>query len=204
MADRDIRCRWSVTVPPTNEPISLEEAKDHARIGDDNSNTILGSYIQTAREACEQYMGRRLLTQTMALVLDDFADYMPLPYAAPLQSVSSITYYDVDGNQQTLATMVYDVDDVARPAEVVLKPGAIWPQVQTNRFKGAVTITYVVGWSSPDDVPERIKQGLRQYLAYLDADRDGMDSTAALAAKTAAERHWNDQVFWTPPRWCRT
>lgn len=201
MHPSEIRCRWSRTVEPTIEPVTLAEAKDHARISDDNSNSVIEGYITVARQACEDYTGRGLLTQTWTLVLDYFANVIPLPSAAPLQSVSSITYYDGDGTQQTLATSVYDTDTVARPAAVVLKPGQAWPSLQSDRRNGRVTITYVVGWTTPASVPDRFKQGIKQYVTYLDADRDGLEPQA-LAAKAAAERHWADQVFWTPPQWC--
>ncbi len=196
----EVRCRWTVTVPPTEEPVSLEEAKAHARITDSNSDGVIDSFIVVAREACEGFTGRGLLTQTRQLVLDRFVDIIPLPYAAPLQSVSSITYYDTNGALQTLATSVYDVDTIVRPAEVVLKPNQTWPETQYERINGAVTIEYIVGWSTPGDVPERMKQGIRQFVAYLELDRDGMEPQA-LAAKAAAERHWTDRVEWTPPRW---
>jgi hypothetical protein len=92
------------------------------------------------------------------------------------------------------------VDTVCRPGAVVLKPDQLWPAVQTLNRKGAIEITYVVGWTDADSVPQRIKQGIAQYVTYLDQDRDGMDA-AALQAQQAAERCWSDRIEWTPPRW---
>jgi hypothetical protein len=73
--------------------------------------------------------------------------------------------------------------------------------VQSERRNGRVEIIYVCGWTSADAVPERIKQGIRQFVAYLDLDRDGLEP-AALAARQAAERCWSDRISWTPPDWC--
>lgn len=204
----EIPCAWTLVTGPTQEPITLEEAKQHARILDDNSNPVLTNYISAAREAAEAYMGRGLLTQTWKLTLGGFANVIDLPMASPLQNDANagpstavlVQYYDSDGTLQTLATTVYDVDTVARPGRVVLKPSQSWPSVQSDRRLGAVEITYVVGWTAPELVPERIKQGIRQYVTYLDADRDGLEALA-MNAQQAAERCWSDRIWWTAPRW---
>ncbi len=209
MADRhEIGCAWTLVTAPAIEPISLEDAKQHARITDYNSDALLTSYIQTAREAAQDCLGRGILTQTWKIVLDAFANVIQLPMAAPLQNDAGATpstavtvqYYDTDGTLQTLATTVYDVDTVSRPGRVVLKPGQSWPSVQSERRAGAVVITYVVGWTSADEVPERIKQGIRQYVAFLDFDREGAE-VRALEALQAAERCWSDRIHWSAPQW---
>jgi uncharacterized phiE125 gp8 family phage protein len=197
----EIGCSWTLQTGPTLSAVTVAEAKDHLRITDNASDGTVALYIAAATEEAEQYMGRGLLTQTWKVLFDWFANEMPLPMAAPLQSVTSVKYYDETGTQQTLATTYYDTDTVTRPGQVVLKAGQNWPSVQAERRNGRVEIIYVVGWTSADSVPERIKQGIRQYVAYLDLDRDGLEPQA-LAARQAAERCWSDRVAWTPPTWC--
>lgn len=194
----EIPCAWSLVTAPAVEPVTLEEVKAQARILDDNTDGILASAIVTAREAAEQHMGRGLITQTWQYVLAAFANVIELPMAAPLQS-ATVQYYDGDGTLQTLATTYYSVDTVARPGRVVLKPGQSWPSVQSDRRDGAVIVTYVVGWTSADLVPERIKRGIAQYVTYLEMDRDGLGGYDALQS---AERCWSDRISWTQPRWC--
>jgi uncharacterized phiE125 gp8 family phage protein len=181
--------------------VDIAEAKGHLRITDNQNDGQIASYIAAATEEAEQYMGRGILTQTWKVVFDWFANEMPLPMAAPLQSITSVKYYDTDGTQQTLSTSYYDTNTVRRPGAVVLKAGQSWPSVQSERRNGRVEIIYVCGWTSADAVPERIKQGIRQFVAYLDLDRDGLEP-AALAARQAAERCWSDRISWTPPDWC--
>lgn len=197
----DIGCAWTLVTGPAQEPISLAEAKAQARITDDNSNTLLASYIATAREAAETYLGRGLYTQTWKLSLDWFANEIQLPRAAPLQSITHVKYYDSDGVQQTLATSYYDTDTVAEPGTVVLKADQTWPSVQSDRRNKRVEITYVIGHAAVSAIPEIIKQGIRLYVTYLDLDRDGMEENAN-KAREAAERCWSDRVYWTPPGWC--
>lgn len=192
---------WARTVEPAVEPLTLAEAKAQARITDTQSDNVLLSYIKTARDAAEQSLGRGLVTQTWQAGLPDFADVIWLPMAAPLQSVTSVTYYDSDGTLQTLATSYYTVDTLSRPGRIVRAANQCWPAVQCDRLDSAVLITYVVGWTTPALVPERIKQGLRTYVTYLDADRDGLTAQAQ-AALDAAEACWIDKVYHLPPEWC--
>lgn len=198
----EIPCVWTLVTGPLVEPVTLAEVKNQTRITDNNSDGVLSSYISVAREAAESYMGRGILTQTWKLVLDGFSNIIPLPMASPLQSVTTVQYYDTAGVLQTLATTYYGVDTVSRTGTVFLKPDQSWPAVQSERRDGAVIITYVVGWTVAASVPERIKQGIVQYVAALDQDRDGMDR--GLDALAAAERCWSDRIWWTPPLWgCR-
>lgn len=199
--DLEVGSRWILQTGPTKAAVTVAEAKAHLRVTDNASDDLIADYIATATEEAEQYLFRGLLTQTWKAVFDHFANELPLPMAAPLQSITSVTYYDQDGTQQTLATTYYDTDTLSRPGKVVLKPDQTWPSVQSERRNGRVEVIYVVGWTSPELVPEKIKQGIRQYVAYLDLDRDGF-APEALQARQAAERCWSDRVFWSPPRWC--
>ena len=194
----EIGAAWSLTTAPTEEPVTLNDLKLHARISGTDSDDLLDFYRIAAREAAEAFMGRGILTQTWTLLLDAFADVISLPMAAPLQTVTWVKYYDENGTQQTLATSVYDTDTVSRPGRVVLKVDQSWPGTQSSRRNGIVEIKYIVGWTSPDLVPERIKHGIRQYATYLDLDRDGLDVRAA-EAKQTAERCWDDKIYWNPP-----
>lgn len=196
----DIGCAWALVTGPTQEPITLAEAKAQARITDDHSNSLLLAFIKTAREEAERLMGRGLYTQTWKLTLDWWPTVIPLPMAGPLQSVTHVKYYDADGVQQTLATSYYDTDTLSLPGRVVLKPEQSWPTLQSDRRNGRIEIQYVVGSSTIADIPETWKQGIRAYVTYLDLDRDGMEDGASRARK-AAEACWRDIVYWVPPTW---
>lgn len=198
MLATELEMPWEVVTGPAQEPITLADAKDQARISDVNSDSLINSYIKVARETGEHYMGRGFFTQTVKATLKQWANVIPLPMAAPLQSITSVKYYDAGGTLLTLATSVYDTDLVARPGQIVLKPNQAWPTLHEERLSWRIEIIYVVGWNDVAKIPESIKQGIRMYVTYLDLDRDGMDDRA-LAAKDAAERCWADRIYWTPP-----
>jgi uncharacterized phiE125 gp8 family phage protein len=196
---------WQLVTAPTIEPITLAEAKLQARLtqGDD---TLIHRYRVAAREQAEETLNRGLLTQTWKLVLDHWAPVIYLPRAAPLQNDANaspstapvVQYYATSGSLTTLSTSVYTVDTVSRPGRITLTPGQIWPTLQSMRFSGRIVITYVIGWTTAALVPERIKQGIRLYLSYLDMNRDGLAEHAD-QARSAAAACWDDAVPWLDP-----
>jgi uncharacterized phiE125 gp8 family phage protein len=189
---------WTRTSDPSTEPISLAEAKLHARINQETEDALIASYIKTAREEAEDYMSRGLITQTWQLALDCFYETMVLPMAAPLQSVTTVQYYDINGTLQTASSTLYDVDTLARPGRIHRAATQTWPTLQADRRIGRVLITYVVGFANDAAVPERIKQGIRLYVGYLIDDREGMEADGAKAV-AAARSCWSDRVRWIAP-----
>lgn len=198
--------QWTRTVAPTLDALTLSDLKGHMRINQSQGDATLLRYIGAATDAAEQYMSRGLLTQTWQLTLRWFADCMWLPMAAPLQNnalanpstAPVVKYYDTAGVLQTLATTEYEVDTVSRPGRILRAANKSWPGLQSGKLGGRVVITYVVGWTDPALIPERIKQGLRVYISALDSDRDGMDPNGQ-SGRMAAEACWNDRVYLIEP-----
>lgn len=195
-----MRADWILDTPPVLEPLTVEVAKAHCRISDDTENALVLTFLKAARQDAEAYLGRGLLTQTWKLVLDDFAETIWLPMAAPLQSVASITYYDGDGVSQTLAASVYTVHTASEPGRITLGVNQAWPSVQCERGS-AVTISYVVGWTSEDLVPDHITNGIALMTSARYERLTGPPWDASLHA---AEASWRlaGRVYWkAPERW---
>lgn len=194
---------WRRTEPPGQEPITLTEAKLQIRVNHTLDDALINSEIQAAREEAERVLGRGLLTQTWECALDRWFDEIPLPYAAPLQSITSVRYYAEDGALTTLPPTVYEVDVTSLPGRLWLAAGQAWPTLHGDRLAARVVITYVVGWTSPDLVPERIKTGVRMYVGYLYQNRDGFEPLAS-DARDAAVACWSDRIRViapTRPQW---
>lgn len=196
-----LTANWSRTTEPTAWPISLDDAKAQARVTHSDEDGLFAGYIATAVAMAEDYLGRGLLTQTWTLTLDDWSNRIWLPMAAPLQSITSVKYYDASGTLQTLSSTYYGTDSSARPACLVKAPNQTWPALQADRRSWRVEVVYVVGWSTAASVPDRIKQGIRLMVTALDANRDGTDASGDVARR-AAEQCWADRIF-VPPveRW---
>lgn len=202
-----IRCAWTSTptAEPLQEPLTLDEAKLHCSIGQDDDNALIDAFIRSAREAAESFLSRGLFTQTRVVTYSAFADEMWLPFAAPLQNDANadpstapvVQYYDANDTLQTLSSTVYTVDATCEPGRILRAPNQAWPSVSPDRAM-PVVITYVCGWSDLALIPERIKLGMRLHIAASDADRVNPNYAAAEAQWEGAGR-----VYWREPELCR-
>jgi uncharacterized phiE125 gp8 family phage protein len=137
--------------PAASYPVSLVEAKLQCRVDGTDEDGLLNLYISAATSFVELYTGRAIVSQTLELVLDDFTDAM-LIARGPVQSITSVTYYDTDEVLQTLAADQYTLDNVSDPAWLVRPTDVTWPTVATG--VNNVIIRFVAGYST---VPDPIK-----------------------------------------------
>lgn len=165
--------RLTRTVDPA-ALISTADAKAFLRVDISDDDTLIGDLVGAAAahlDGKDGILGRALLSQTWTLRLDDFpCETWDDPYAGirvplpPLQSVSSITYLDGNGDSQTLATSVYAVDTASEPGIISLKSGQSWPSVQDVR--NAITITFVAGYGdAASDLPRNLRLAAQQLVA---------------------------------------
>lgn len=145
-----------VVTPPTVEPVTLAEVKAHCRVSGSASDDELNAFIVSARMQAEQELRRYLITQTIDAYYDSFPNFFELP---PLQSVTSITYLDDNGDSQVLATSQYRVDAVSTPARITPAYGVSWPS--TYGVTNAVTVRFIAGYGDYSSVPQCIKQWIK-------------------------------------------
>lgn len=159
---------------PTVEPVSAGELADQVRVDATDELALMAGYITAAREYVEQtLLSRAMLTQTWALWLDGWPTNgrLRLPYAAPLQSVTAVTYYDEDDTEATFASGSYFVNTVSRPGALVLRDDATWPTTTLRRVNG-VKVTYVAGYTAASSVPQRWKQAILLLAADMYEHRE--------------------------------
>lgn len=154
-----------VTVPPTQEPISLEMAKMHLRVTDDSENTLIEAFITAARERCEGALSRPLLPQTRVAILGAFVPVIPVgPNAI---SVVSVTYRDAQGVEQTLDPTRYRlVEDRA------LVPVEAWPDGDSVR------ITFTCGAFQDGEVPKALCAWMLLHIGAMYEHREAVSSGA--------------------------
>lgn len=161
-----------VTAPAT-EPITLAEAKAQCRVDHTDDDDLLVAYIAAARTWWEETYGRALLAQTWDYAIDAFpdSDVLWLP-KAPLQSVTSVTYYDDDLSTSTVfSSSNYQVDTTAEPGRIALKDGVSWPS-DALRLSSGVVVRFVAGYASEEAVPGPIKSALKLLVAQMYAFRE--------------------------------
>lgn len=180
--------------PPASEPITLVEAKAHLRVDHAYDDAIIQLYLSAARQHIDGYdgwLGRAIMPQTWELALDCFpADgtiRLPLP---PLQSVTSVKYDDVAGDEQTMPPTDYSVDAKSQPGWVVMNSGG-WPTTWTGI--NSVRITYIAGYASAAEVPAAIKAAILLMLGNLYENRSDV-----VIGRTAVVMPFAAQVLLLP------
>jgi uncharacterized phiE125 gp8 family phage protein len=166
---------------PTVEPVTLAEIKDYLRVDGNDFDNMLNSLIVAAREYCEAFQNRSLVTQTWEMILDGFPK-MPLELPKPpLQSVVSITYKDKDWIETTINPDDYIVDQYSEPGRVMLASGKSFPSVELQPIN-AVKIRFTAGYGDADDVPEAVKQAMKIFIAhrYENPDADKVPTVVQL------------------------
>lgn len=182
-------------VPPTTEPISVADAKQHLRIVVNDEDTLIQSYIAAAREWVETFCNRTLVKTTWKYQADCFPWYwngiddgyslgFRLP-RAPLISVSGITYVDENGTTQTLSSSYYDTDYNTEPGLVSLAYNQTWPSTRATR--NAVAVTYLAGYGART----KTRLDLATVLAGQTIIINGLTFTAHATTTTVANREFS-------------
>lgn len=171
----------TLVTPPAEEPLGLQEAKDHLRetASVTQQDDVIAADILAAREHAEAVLGKHLITQTWTETFDAFPcvslknRFAALRLSlAPIQSVTELRYTDTSGVDTLLATSVYTLRKDRHPPEIALKYGQTWPA--TRDEPDAVRVTVVVGYGdSPDAVPSEIRTWMKQYVENAFLNRGG-------------------------------
>ena len=169
---------------PATEPVTVLEAKSHARIETTADDTAIALYLATARERVELTIGRALLTQTWRLWLDAaniFTDDewwdgtrdgpewsiqlkpIELPYGPPLVQIVEVLNYDANGRDTALDPALYYADTVG--SRLCSTVGSSWPA--PGRVANGMSIEYVVGTLEAEDVPAGIKHAILETFSFL-------------------------------------
>lgn len=188
-----------VTSPPAEEPVSVAEAKAHLRVTGTDDDVYISSLITAARQYAENFLGRALVTQTIAQKLDDFPSSRSIILVRPpLQSVTSVSYLDIDGNSQVFSSSNYIVNTSSTPGRVTLDVAKSWPTGVKN-IPEAVTVTFVAGYGAAGAVPEQIRQGLLMHIADLYEVRGSIKFVGASGAERIPSPshplYWQERVY---------
>lgn len=210
---------------PIAEPVTLAELRQQLRLVSTNDDTLVTSLGIAARQYVETVTRRALMTQTWTLYLDRFPTYWQdwnnwtgrrtwarsarrLSTDAyrdvtirleqpPVQSISSVKYYDTASVLQTLDPVQYITDVANEPARLVPAPGFYWPtaQYQVN----AVQIEFVAGFASAALVPETLKAAIKLLVGHWYENRvavtEGTTAEMPLAVRSLLESEgWGSYV----------
>lgn len=151
---------------PAVTPISLAEAKAQMRVESSDDDAIIQRLIASAVAFVDAQgaLGKAMITQTWGQWLSPNPGTVYLSLG-PVQSVSAIKYYDVDGALQTATLADFNVFGTPNRISVSPKAGKAWPVTQTR--DDAIKIEYIIGYgSSSASVPETVRHALMMLVAH--------------------------------------
>lgn len=163
---------------PTEEPVSIDEAKTWAKISGTADNSTVKSLVKAARILAEKVSGRAICTQTWDYFLDKFPEWeirIPKP---PLVSVTYVKYYDTSGTLTTISSANYRVITSREPGIVEPVYGESWPL--TREMADAVVVRFVAGYGTADDVPEDLKTAIKKASFREEIERAGITDPGTL------------------------
>ncbi len=177
---------------PTEEPVTLVEAKLHLRVDFSDDDLLITALIAAARQAAETLTGRQLVTARWKYILDSFPgpSLMGVPAGrpftlpghailipkAPVQSIVSIDYMDMNRTTQTMPSANYATDLACEPGRITPIFGQIWP-INLPEI-GAVSVTFDAGYGGAGDVPEGIKSWIKLRVGSLYQNREEVAAMA--------------------------
>ena len=164
---------FTVKTGPTKKAIEIDVLKKHLRLTGDAEDGLLKDYLDAAIDEAQKFLGRPLITQTITGTLDEWpSDGVIEIENPPVQSITSIKYYDENGVEKTLTSSWYweVLDD--EPARITLKDAYDWPDLEDGR-PAPITIEFVGGYGdNPPDIPAQIRQGIIYLAAHFFVNRD--------------------------------
>lgn len=166
------------TTEPATSAVTTATAKAHLRVEHSDDDTEIANIVEAATRYVERVTSRQLITATYTWTLKRFPESgMPLVFpVAPLASITSVTYIDVNGTAgQTLSegteyAVMLSQDEFSEAWE---KYEQTWPA--TRYEPNAISIVFNAGYgSNPGDVPEDLRQAVLIMAGLLWCDRTNM------------------------------
>lgn len=182
---------YVVTIPPTTEPVTLDQAKAYLRVDWDDDDADISDMISQARDWLELKLGRAFVTQTIRATLGlvdltiaplsgvigtnalSYAIELPQP---PLQSVSLVEMEtQVDQWTSLVVTDDYLIDYDGAIGRVFLASSALEKWAVSLNYPGSkprIRVTYTAGYgSTAASVPYAIRANLKNIIAWLYENR---------------------------------
>lgn len=177
------------TSPPVNEPITLADAREHLRQDLTADDGVIQAAIFAARAYAENFLRRRLITQTVTITAHGWGGWGFSLEVAPIQSITSITYTATDGTPTVWAAQDYRLVSKSGSVPFIAPAyGTTWPTIRAD-FE-SVSVVAVVGYGpAASDIPPDIAAAVRLLVGHFYENRaDEIAGTIVSKLTLSADR----------------
>jgi hypothetical protein len=181
-----------IITKPATAVVSTSDMKDYLRVDTSDDDSLIDGFIEASSVMHRNYLKRSLITETLELTMDGFGSLetdgderlanlgagthiASVPYVlgtgnsvelpfAPVQSITSLKYFDRDNTEATYSSSKYELDEEG--GRLYLNEGETWPSNLRNRE--AVKIRYVSGYGdAASDIPAPIVQSIKMHVGKM-------------------------------------
>lgn len=182
----------------TEDPVTLTEAKRQLRITYDDEDDHISSLISAATNHLERILGFSFMASTWRVYFDEFAAYLEIPL--PVASVTSVKWTDSEGVESTVSSDDYDliVSSSGQPSVRFKTAYSASTDLAENK---AVSITFVSGVATTDEVPPSIKHAIKMLVSHWYSNRDAVEYVSSgdfeelpLGVRALIANYWQPHV----------
>lgn len=155
-------------VDSTVKVVTLDQAKFNSNIEHSDTDAFLQLLLDAAIVEAENYTERSFQKRDVTIAFSSFSKKLEIPYN-PIISITQITYVDVDGNVQIVASGDYKL--VSYSNGLAQKIYFSWdtpPEVDVDE-DFPVTVTAVAGYA---DAPADVKQAILLIFSHNEMFRE--------------------------------
>lgn len=166
----------TLVTAPDNEPLTVQQAKDHLRLDTDDDDGLLLDLITASRVWIEGQTHRALITQTWDYGIDGGYSYRKgIPYIDlplnPVASVTSISYVSGASPNPTLSASSYTVAARTHGSYIVPAYNSTWPTPLA--VPDAVVVRFVAGEAS---CPKPLERAVAMLVTHLYENREPVNT----------------------------
>lgn len=172
--------------------LTLEQVKLHCRAQHNTEDELFNAWIASAEAYAEGYTARCLLTTQYQWIGEEFPEDELDLLVSPVQSIQSVSYYDENGDVQTLAEEDYELDGAEEVSVLVPAAGTSWPATLPGK-RNAVTIVFTAGYRATQDgsgipvIPQQFAQAIKLMIAQWYQHREEVIAGQALTPPIASQ-----------------
>tara|TARA_R110000751_G_C13757970_1_gene478957 strand:+ start:601 stop:1230 length:630 start_codon:yes stop_codon:yes gene_type:complete len=109
--------------------VSLNEAKEHLRIGHNEDDAYITRLTHAAQIVCEHLTGVNFTANTYEFTCDNWEQTKEVPEVSTISIVDKITYKDTSGSMIIWATSNYYLANGSQRSRIALTDGSSYPNL---------------------------------------------------------------------------
>jgi len=171
-----------VTTSQITDLIDLNKVKAHCYIHGTEEDDLLQMYIAAACMRFTAETGFVIGMSDIEYRADMFQNIIRL-YRSPISEITSVSYHDTEGVEQTIPATEILLDNSTHPARIARK-GEKFPE--TDRTPGNVIIKFKAGHDTLAELPDMVEWAILSTVAHMYENREEVSDVRSYAVPSSA------------------